>query len=89
MRVAVLGAGIQGACTSLELALNGVEVDLYDKNGRPLAGTSSHNEGKIHLGYVYANVLETVLEAVAHQEQALTAGPVKTSSEQLESVSDA
>jgi len=29
------------------------------------------------------------LEAVAHQEQALTAGPVKTSSEKLESVSDA
>jgi len=55
MRVAVLGAGIQGACSSLELALNGVEVDLYDKNGRPLAGASSHNEGKIHLGYVYAN----------------------------------
>lgn len=55
MRVAVLGAGIQGACTALELALNNVEVDLYEKSDRPLARTSSHNEGKIHLGYVYAN----------------------------------
>jgi FAD dependent oxidoreductase. len=64
MRVAVLGGGIQGACTSLELALNGVEVNLYDPD-------------------------PVFLEAVAHQEQALTAGPVKTSSEQLESVSDA
>ena len=55
MRVAVLGAGIQGACTALELALNSVEVDLYEKSDCPLARTSSHNEGKIHLGYVYAN----------------------------------
>jgi glycine/D-amino acid oxidase-like deaminating enzyme len=55
MRVAVLGAGIQGACTALELALNSVEVDLYEKSDRPLDRASSHNEGKIHLGYVYAN----------------------------------
>lgn len=55
MRVAVLGAGLQGVCTALELALNGVEVDLYEKNDRAVAGASSRNEGKLHLGYVYAN----------------------------------
>ena len=54
-RVAVLGAGLQGASVALELAANGVEVDLYDQAGHCLAGASSNNEGKIHFGYVYAN----------------------------------
>jgi glycine/D-amino acid oxidase-like deaminating enzyme len=55
MRVAVLGSGLQGACVALELALNGAEVDLYEKNETCLSQASAHNEGKIHLGYVYAN----------------------------------
>jgi glycine/D-amino acid oxidase-like deaminating enzyme len=54
MRVAVLGAGLQGACVAMELASHGVEVDLYDKNERCLTQASAQNEGKIHLGYVYA-----------------------------------
>lgn len=55
MRVAVLGAGLLGSCTALELARHGVAVDLIDREDRCLAQTSSRNEGKIHLGYVYAN----------------------------------
>ncbi len=54
MRVAVLGAGLQGACVAMELALNGIKVDLYDRNERCLTQASAQNEGKIHLGYVYA-----------------------------------
>ena len=54
-RVAVLGAGLQGASVALELAANAVDVDLYDQAGHCLAGASSSNEGKIHFGYVYAN----------------------------------
>jgi glycine/D-amino acid oxidase-like deaminating enzyme len=55
MRVAVLGGGLQGACVALELASAGITVDLYDKNESCLTQASAHNEGKIHLGYVYAN----------------------------------
>ena len=54
-RVAVLGGGLQGASVALELALAGVEVHVYERHERCLAGASSHNEGKIHLGFVYAN----------------------------------
>ena len=54
MRVAVLGAGLQGACVALELAAAGINVDLYDKNERCVTQASAQNEGKIHLGYVYA-----------------------------------
>lgn len=54
-RIAVLGAGIQGSCTALELADRGHEVDLYDKEEMPLTKASLWNEGKIHLGFTYAN----------------------------------
>jgi glycine/D-amino acid oxidase-like deaminating enzyme len=55
MRVAVLGAGLQGACVAMELASAGISVDLYDKGDACVTQASAQNEGKIHLGYVYAN----------------------------------
>jgi len=39
----------------MELATAGIGVDLYDKNDRCVTQASAQNEGKIHLGYVYAN----------------------------------
>ena len=53
--IAVLGAGLQGTCVALELAARGRRVDLYDRQSACLTGASLANEGKIHLGYVYAN----------------------------------
>lgn len=53
-RVAVLGGGIMGVSTSLLLARQGVEVVLYDAMSSVLEGASRWNEGKIHLGYLYA-----------------------------------
>ncbi|QFU74344.1 FAD-binding oxidoreductase [Halioglobus maricola] len=55
MKTAVIGAGIQGTSIALELASRGIEVDLFDLEDQPLNGSSRHTEGKIHLGYVYAN----------------------------------
>src|SRR3979409_1513488 len=54
-RVAVLGAGIQGTCVAFELAARGHAVDLFDRNGACVTQASAQNEGKIHLGFVYAN----------------------------------
>lgn len=54
-RIAVLGAGFQGVCTAAELAARGYRIDLYDKNPLPLTQAGFNNEGKIHLGFVYAN----------------------------------
>jgi hypothetical protein len=53
-RIAVLGAGLQGACIALELASRGARVDLYERNAICVAEASANNEGKIHLGFVYA-----------------------------------
>ncbi|MGE0736597.1 MAG: NAD(P)/FAD-dependent oxidoreductase [Alphaproteobacteria bacterium] len=53
--VAVLGGGLQGCCTAIELAKRGSQVTLYDRNNVLLAGAATANEGKIHLGYVYGS----------------------------------
>ena len=54
MRVAILGGGCTGACAALELAAKGHAVDLYDENPTPISRAGRNNEGKIHLGLLYA-----------------------------------
>lgn len=53
-RVAVLGAGIMGSATALRLARRGAAVTLFDAAVAPCLAASRWNEGKIHLGYLYA-----------------------------------
>ncbi len=53
-QIAVLGAGLQGCCIALGLARLGYEVSLLERRTAPMQGASAHNEGKIHLGFVYA-----------------------------------
>lgn len=52
--IAVLGAGIMGCSTALFLARRGIDVSLLDEASAPFTGASRWNEGKIHLGYLYA-----------------------------------
>jgi len=54
MRVGVIGGGLQGVGIALELALRGVSVDVFEKRDACLGQASLQNEGKIHLGFVYA-----------------------------------
>ncbi len=54
MRAAVLGGGMQGCCVALALAARGVKVTVFERQQSLLRGAASNNEGKIHLGYVYA-----------------------------------
>ena len=55
MQVGILGGGMQGCCCALALADRGVEVTLFDRNDQLLSRAAVANEGKIHLGYMYAN----------------------------------
>lgn len=52
--VGILGAGIMGCCLALALAQRGYRVDLLDMAAEPMTAASLHNEGKLHLGFVYA-----------------------------------
>ncbi|HEX8944702.1 MAG TPA: FAD-dependent oxidoreductase, partial [Gemmatimonadaceae bacterium] len=53
-RIAILGGGMLGVCTALELARRGRPVTLIEGATRLLDGASRWNEGKIHLGFLYA-----------------------------------
>jgi len=53
--VAILGAGLTGCSAALELARRGHAVVLIDQDSRPMSRASLRNEGKIHLGMIYAN----------------------------------
>ncbi len=55
MTIAVIGGGIQGIATAIALARRGAEVELFEANAELMQGASRRNEGKIHLGFVYAN----------------------------------
>src|SRR5688500_20318728 len=54
MTVAMFGAGIRGSCTALELADRGFQGVLFERNAEPMSEASLYNEGKLHLGFVYA-----------------------------------
>jgi len=52
--IAILGAGVLGSCSALCLASSGFQVVLFDQEAQSMSGASRWNEGKIHLGFLYA-----------------------------------
>jgi glycine/D-amino acid oxidase-like deaminating enzyme len=52
--VAVLGGGLQGCCLALALADRRARVTLYDRNDALMTQAAVVNEGRMHLGYIYA-----------------------------------
>lgn len=54
MRIAIIGGGLTGACAALELAEHGCSVDILEAAATLISKASFWNEGKIHLGFVYA-----------------------------------
>jgi glycine/D-amino acid oxidase-like deaminating enzyme len=74
--VAILGAGIQGTCAALALAARGCKVDLFDQATQPVTQASLWNEGKIHLGLIYAKdtgerTSDILLRGALHFDSAL------------------
>lgn len=68
---AVLGAGLQGCCAALALRKLGFQVKLYDKSHALMNRASLNQEGKIHLGFVYARdpSMITARTMIAHALQ--------------------
>lgn len=52
--VIVIGGGIAGLCAALALTREGASVTLLERDGRLFNRASLRNEGKIHLGLIYA-----------------------------------
>jgi len=59
MKVAVIGAGIFGITTALELSKN-FEVDLFEQYDDILKSTSGINQFRVHRGYHYPRAPNTV-----------------------------
>lgn len=73
--VLILGAGIQGVSAALALAHQGHRVTLVDSAPEPMLGASNRNEGKIHLGLVYARD-ESFRTAELMMDAAMRFGPL-------------
>ncbi|HMM82879.1 MAG TPA: FAD-dependent oxidoreductase [Terrimesophilobacter sp.] len=54
MRVAVVGGGLLGSVVALFAAARGWDVELIDARSSLLSGASCTNEGKVHLGPIFA-----------------------------------
>lgn len=54
-RVAIIGGGLAGCLTALALAKRGIHSEIFERNERELLEASFFNEGKVHLGFLYAH----------------------------------
>jgi glycine/D-amino acid oxidase-like deaminating enzyme len=52
--IGIVGAGVLGCLTALFASAAGHRVTIIDREAAPWSGASAGNEGKIHLGHVYA-----------------------------------
>ena len=52
--VVIIGGGLQGVTAALALAARGVRSRILESRSELLRGASYRNEGKVHLGFVYA-----------------------------------
>ncbi len=53
-RIAVIGAGWYGCHIALAFTSLGMQVDVFEKNDRPLHCASGNNQFRLHLGFHYA-----------------------------------
>jgi glycine/D-amino acid oxidase-like deaminating enzyme len=53
-KIVVIGGGLQGSSVALALASRGYCTTLVEKEFLPMQAASLRNEGKIHLGFIYA-----------------------------------
>jgi FAD dependent oxidoreductase len=75
VKIAVVGAGIYGACSAIRLAESGHNVDLFDPLG-VLRAASDINQFRIHSGYHYPRSPETIEETLqARRDFVDTFGP--------------
>jgi hypothetical protein len=66
MRIAILGAGIYGLTTAIELTKNkNIEsIDVFEAKDDILLGASSNNHHRLHSGFHYPRSKETIQEII-------------------------
>ena len=61
-KIVIIGAGIHGLTTGIELAKSGYDITILDKNPGIFEGTSGATHNRAHLGYHYPRSIETAKE---------------------------
>jgi hypothetical protein len=64
MKVVVIGAGLFGCCSAIELARAGFQVVLLDREADIMQKASRVNHNRIHLGYHYLRSVETAEQSI-------------------------
>ena len=63
-KVAVIGGGIFGLYSAVELLKTGYSVDIYEQGEYLGQGASKVNQARLHLGYHYPRSPETVIQSI-------------------------
>jgi hypothetical protein len=63
-KVLVIGAGLFGCCSAIELARSGFDVTLIDVKGDIMTGASKHNHNRIHFGFHYPRSTATARQSL-------------------------
>lgn len=53
LKIAIIGCGVGGACTALELAKYAQDVTIFESSAKILNRTSAHTPGRLGLGFHY------------------------------------
>jgi len=64
MKIIIIGAGIHGLTSGIELAKAGYDVTILDKNKEIFQGTSGATHNRAHLGYHYPRSIVTAKECI-------------------------
>ncbi|MFM7596545.1 MAG: FAD-dependent oxidoreductase [Flavobacteriales bacterium] len=64
MKVIVIGGGLFGCCSAIELARAGFEVQLVERENDLMQKASRVNHNRIHLGYHYLRSVETAEQSI-------------------------
>lgn len=62
-RIAIVGGGVFGATTAIELAKQGHEVALFERDLQILKGGTANSQNRLHLGLHYPRDLETAIQS--------------------------
>lgn len=62
-KIAIIGGGIFGVVTAINLAKQGLRIDLYEQDSDILQRATANSQNRLHLGLHYPRDLETAIQS--------------------------
>lgn len=69
MNIGIIGAGIFGLYTALELNKAGHEITIYEQKNDAFTGASFVNQARVHRGYHYPRSSETAMQCIKNYKR--------------------